>query len=107
MGGMVGGKELCRYHAGGASRNAILTALDAIGRSAPFFVTDSFFYARFGPMRGLPSGKPRPICRREMARGGRVAGLALFAISGAIKRFSRENLHFMVKCKIKIDFKLT
>ena len=107
MGGMIGGKELCRYHTDGAGRNDILTALDAIGRSALFFVTGSFFYARFRPMRGLPSGKPRPIYRGEMAHGGRVAGLALFAIAAAKKIFMRENLHFMVKCKIKIDFKLT
>ena len=52
VGVMVGGKELCRYHAGGAGRNAILKALDAIGRSAPFFVTGSFFLCSFLPYEG-------------------------------------------------------
>ena len=31
-------------------------------------------------------------------------GVVLFAISGATEGFSRENLHFIVKRKIKIDF---
>jgi len=68
VGDLVKGKKLWRYGASEAGCNAILSALNTIGRSS-FSVAGSYFLTLFLPMRGLLSGKSHPIYRGEMARG--------------------------------------